>query len=94
MRLARNENHKKAHEYAAALDEVKTRSDFVDDQQLQRLFLRLLADSVQARVAKDANAILKRVGKVPPSPMPVVLVVQCVARPPTMAVPRFSASVA
>ena len=36
LRLARNENHQKAD---AALDEIKTRSDFVDDQQLQRLFL-------------------------------------------------------
>ena len=41
LRLARNENHQKADEYAAALDEIKTRSDFVDDQQLQRLFLGL-----------------------------------------------------
>ena len=41
LRLARNENHQKSDEYAAALDEIKTRSDFVDDQQLQRLFLGL-----------------------------------------------------
>ena len=41
LRLARNENHQKADEYAAALDEIKTKSDFVDDQQLQRLFLCL-----------------------------------------------------
>ena len=39
--LARDENHQKANEYAAASDEIKTRSDFVDDQQLQRLFLGL-----------------------------------------------------
>ena len=92
LRLARNENHQKADEYAAALDEIKTRSDFVDDQQLQRLFLGLFGDPVRAKVAKDANAILKRVGKVPPPPIPVVLVVQCAGRPPTLAVPRFSAS--
>ena len=36
LRLARNENHQKADEYAAALGEIKTRSDFVDDQQLRR----------------------------------------------------------
>ena len=71
LRLARNENHQKADEYAAALDEIKTRSDFVDDQQLQRLFLGLLGYPVRAKVAKDANRILKGVGKVPPPPMPV-----------------------
>ena len=71
LRLARNENHQIADEYAAALDEIKTRSDFVDDQQLQRLFLGLLGDPVRAKVAKDANAIWKGVGKVPPPPMPV-----------------------
>ena len=38
LRLARNENHQKADEYAAALDEIKTRSDFVDDQPRQRLW--------------------------------------------------------
>ena len=41
LRLVRNKNHHKADEYAAALDEIKTRSDFVNDQQLQRLFLGL-----------------------------------------------------
>ena len=71
LHLARNENRQKADEYAAALDEIKTRSDFVDDQQLQCLFLGLLGDPVQAKVAKDANAILKGVGKAPPPPMPV-----------------------
>ena len=53
------------------MDKIKTRSDFVDDQQLRRLFLGLLGDPVRAKVAKDANAILKGVGKVPPPPMPV-----------------------
>ena len=43
----------------------------MDDQQLQRLFLGLLGDPVRAKVAKDANAILKGVGKVPPTSMPV-----------------------
>jgi len=73
LRLARNENHQRADEYATALDEIKTRSDFVDDQQLQRLFVGLLGDPVRAKVAKDANAIAQ-------------------AGPPTLAVPRFSAS--
>ena len=67
--LERNKNHQKADEYAAALDEINTRSDFVDDQQLQHLFLGLLGD--RAKVAKDANTILKGVRKVPPPPMPV-----------------------
>ena len=71
LRLARNENHQKSDEYAAALDEIKTRSDFVDDRQLQRLVLGLLRDPVRAKVARDANAILKGVGKLPPPPMPV-----------------------
>ena len=71
LRLARNENHQRADEYAAALDEIKTRSDFVDDQQLQSLFLGLLGDPVRAKVAKNGNAIFKGVGKVPPPPMPV-----------------------
>ena len=50
--LARNENHQKADEYAATLDEIKTRSDFVDAQQLQHLFLGLLGDPIRAKVAK------------------------------------------
>ena len=64
----------------------------MDDQQVQRLLLGLLGDPVRAEVAKDANVILKGVGKVPPPPTPVVLVVQCADQPPTLAVPRFSAS--
>ena len=71
LRLATNENHQKADEYAAALDEIKTRSDFADDRQLQRLFLGLLGDPARAKMAKDANAILKGVGKAPPPPLPV-----------------------
>ena len=30
LRLARNENHQKADEYAAALDEIKTRGPFLE----------------------------------------------------------------
>ena len=37
---------------------------------LQRLFLGLFGDPVRAKVAEDANAILKGVGKAPPPPMP------------------------
>ena len=44
--LARNENHQKVDKYAATLDEIKTRSDCVEDQQLQHLFLGLLGDPV------------------------------------------------
>ena len=43
----------------------------MDDQQLQRLFLGLLGDLVRATVTKDAEAILKGVGKVLPPAMPV-----------------------
>ena len=35
VRLARNESHKKADEYAAALDEIRTRTDALDHFQLQ-----------------------------------------------------------
>lgn len=38
--LARNKNRQKVDEYAATLDEIKTRSDFVNDQ-FQHLFLVL-----------------------------------------------------
>ena len=34
VRQARNESHKKADEYAAALDEIKTRMDALDHLQL------------------------------------------------------------
>ena len=34
VRLARNESHKKADEYAAALDEIKARMDALDHLQL------------------------------------------------------------
>jgi len=52
LRLARNENHKKADEYAAALDETRIISDFVDDRQLQRLFLGLLGIPCELRWPK------------------------------------------
>ena len=66
VRLARNESHKKADEYAAALDEIRARTDALDHSQLQRLFLGLLGDPVRAKVAKEATTILKGVGKAPP----------------------------
>ena len=42
VRLARNESHKKADEYAAALDEIRARTDALDHLQLQRLFSRVI----------------------------------------------------
>ena len=66
VRLAGNESHKKADEYAAALNEIRVRTDAVDHLQLQRLFLGLLGDPVRAEVAREATTILKDVGKVPP----------------------------
>lgn len=38
VRLARNESHKKADEYAAALDEIRARMDALDHLQLYRAF--------------------------------------------------------
>ena len=64
--LARNESHEKADEYAAALDEIRARTDTLDHPQLQRLFLGLLGDPVRAKVAREATTILKGVGKAPP----------------------------
>ena len=63
--LARKENHRKADEHAAALDEIRARAHSLDDQQLQRLFLWLFGDPVRAKVAKDAHSIPKGVGKAP-----------------------------
>ena len=61
--LARNENHKKADEYAAALDEIRAKMDARDHLQLQLVFLRLLGDPVCAKVAREATTILKGIGK-------------------------------
>ena len=89
VRLARNESHKKANEYAAALDEIRARTDALDHLQLQRLFLGLLGDPVHAKVAREATTILKGVGKAPtpltgygsiarrPSPYPPQQNTQC-----------------
>ena len=68
VRLARNKSHKKADEYAAALDEIRARTDSLDHLQLQHLFLGLLGDPVRAKVAREATTILKGVGKAPPPP--------------------------
>ena len=59
VRLARNEAHEKADMYAAAPDEVRARVDQLDNESLQRLFVGLLGDPVQAKIAKEANSILK-----------------------------------
>ena len=66
VRLARNESYEKADEYAAALDEIRARTDILDHPQLQRFFLGLLGDPVQAKVAREATTILKGVTKAPP----------------------------
>ena len=57
VRLARNESHEKADEYAPALDEIRARTDALDHPQLQRLFLGLLGDPVRAKVAREATTI-------------------------------------
>lgn len=62
LRLARSEGHEKAGEYSAALDEVSSRLEVLDDAQIQRLFLGLLGDPLRAKVAKDATSILKNIG--------------------------------
>ena len=66
VRLVRNESHEKADEYAAALDEIRARTDTLDHPQLQRRFLGLLGDPVRAKVAREATTILKGVGQAPP----------------------------
>lgn len=68
VRLARNENHRKGDDYAAALDEIRARTDSLENPQIQRLFLGLLGDPVRANIAKEASTILKGVGKEPPPP--------------------------
>ncbi|KAJ7376277.1 hypothetical protein OS493_035638 [Desmophyllum pertusum] len=59
VRLARNEAHEKADMYAAALDEVRARTDQLDKGSLQRLLIGLLGDPVHAKIAKEAASILK-----------------------------------
>ena len=59
MRFARTQAHQKAEEYAAALDEVRARWDFLSSPELQRLLLGLLGDPVRAKVAEEAASILK-----------------------------------
>ncbi|KAK3705266.1 hypothetical protein QZH41_000067 [Actinostola sp. cb2023] len=67
VHLARGEAHQKADEYAATLDEVRTRADALDDRQLQQLMVGLLGDPVRARIAKEAASILKNAGRAPAS---------------------------
>ena len=66
IHLARNESHKKAEEYAAALDEIRARTDALDQLKLQHLFLALLGDPVRAKVHREATTILKGLRKAPP----------------------------
>ena len=64
VRPARYKSHMKADEYAAALDEIRTRTDALDHSQLQRLFLGLFGEPGR----KEATTFLKGVGKaLPPS---------------------------
>ena len=67
VRLARNESHKKADDYAAALDEIRARTNALNHLQLQHLFLGLLGDPVHAKVAREATTTLKSMDKAPPS---------------------------
>ncbi|KAL9987104.1 hypothetical protein ACROYT_G001354 [Oculina patagonica] len=64
VRLARTQAHLKADEYAAALDEVRARWDSLSPTDLQRLMLGLLGDPVRAKIAKEADSILKTASKV------------------------------
>ena len=63
VRLARTQAHRKAEEYAAALDEVRARWDSLNASELQRLRLGLLGDPVRAKTARKAASILKSVTK-------------------------------
>ena len=59
MRLAKTQAHGKADEYAAALEEVKTRQPILHSTHLQRLMLGLLGNPLRAKMAKEATSILK-----------------------------------
>ena len=59
VRLARTQAHDKAEEYSAALDEVKARQASLESGHLQRLMLGLVGDPLRAKMAKEANSILK-----------------------------------
>lgn len=63
VRLARTQAHDKADEYAAALDEVKTRQVPLEPALLHRLMLGLVGDPLRAKMAKEATSILKRAPK-------------------------------
>ena len=67
MSLARTQAHGKADEYAAALEEVKTRQPTLDSTHLQRLILGLVGDPLRAKMAKEATYILKGMSKTSPS---------------------------
>ena len=63
VRLPRTQAHGKADEYAAALEEVKTRQPTLHSTHLQRLMLGLMGDPLRAKVAKEATSILKRMSR-------------------------------
>ena len=54
--LGRTQAHGKADEYAAALEEVKTRQPTLDSTYLQRLMLGLVEDPLRAKMAKEATS--------------------------------------
>lgn len=64
MRLARTQAHQKAEDYATALSEVRARLDTLSSSELQRLMLRLLGDSVRAKIAKEATSMLRSATRV------------------------------
>ena len=68
MRLARTQAHEKTDEYAAALEEVKTRQPTLNSTHLQRLMLGLVGDPLRAKMATaKATSILKGMSKTSPS---------------------------
>ena len=56
VRLARTQAHGKADEYAAGLEEDRTRQPTLDSTYLQRLMLGLVGDPLRAKMAKEATS--------------------------------------
>ena len=54
--LGRTQAHGKADEYAAALEEVRTRQPTLDSTYLQRLMLGLVGDPLRAKMIKEATS--------------------------------------
>ena len=60
MHLAGTQAHEKVDEYAAVLEEVKTRQPTLLPTHLQRLMLDLVGDPHRAKMAKEATLYPKR----------------------------------